>query len=272
MRIFELIEQAEQRLDAEVLLAHALGIDRLQLLTSKKETVSQTTIDVFFSYMERRNQGEPVAYITGKKEFFGRDFYVSNAVLIPRPDTETVVEKALGFLSSTQSASIIDVCTGSGCIGITLAIERPLAKVVATDISSDALEIASQNIELHHLVDRVQLLQGDLLEPCLAMRNVDMIVANPPYIHEREMADLMRDVRDFEPHLALQGRGEEGLFHHAKILEQASPLLKQNGVVIFEIGFNQGEAIQKIPHSGFRLLTIFLDIANNVRGAIFIKL
>ena len=193
-------------LDVEILLCHILEVERLFLYTCPHHVLSKNNLETLELCLRRREVGEPIAYITGIKEFYNRQFKVNQDVLIPRPDTEKLIETALLFLPFGASASIIDVCTGSACIAITLALERPEAFVIATDISLKALKVAADNVERYQLSDRVSLRSGDLLESCHNLQNVDLIVANPPYIKAQAMAALMRDVYDFEPHLALLGR------------------------------------------------------------------
>lgn len=215
--------------DSEILLAHAFKCDRLSL---------RMAIADYRNFVKRRQAGEPVAYITGVKEFFGYEFEVNPSVLIPRPDTEKLVEIALEKLPKNQELRVIDVCTGSGCIAISLALERPLIKVIATELSENAAEVARRNIKKHGLEDRVEVRVGHLLDP-VAGEQADLIISNPPYIKPADMPGLMLDVRDFEPHLALQGLGENGLGLHEEILEKAPLLLKKGAFVLLEIGYDQ---------------------------------
>jgi release factor glutamine methyltransferase len=214
--------------DSEILLAHAFKCDRLQL---------RMAIADYRNFVKRRQTGEPVAYITGVKEFFGYEFEVNPSVLIPRPDTEKLVEVALEKLPKEKELRVIDVCTGSGCVAISLALERPLIKVIATELSEKAAEVARRNIKKHGLEDRVEVRVGHLLDPVEG--HFDLIVSNPPYIKPADMAGLMRDVRDFEPHLALQGLGENGLELHEEILKKAPLLLTKGAFVLLEIGYDQ---------------------------------
>ncbi|MEI6790410.1 MAG: peptide chain release factor N(5)-glutamine methyltransferase [Myxococcaceae bacterium] len=215
--------------DSEILMAHAFKTDRLHLRMALAD---------FRNFVKRRNLGEPVAYITGTKEFFGFEFEVNSHVLIPRPDTEKLVEIALEKLPKNQELKIIDVCTGSGCIAISLALHRPLAKIIATEISLEAAEVARRNIKKHGVEDRVKVRVGYLLDPVLE-ETADLIIANPPYVKPEAMSTLMTDVRDFEPHLALQGLNQNGLGHHEEILAKASLVAKKGGFVLLEIGYDQ---------------------------------
>jgi len=231
-------------LDAIVLLCHVLKVDQLFLHTWPKQEISNEIVEQFSYLIKRRQKSEPVAYIVGVKEFFARDFIVNQDVLIPRPDTEKLIEMALTFLPIDKPTTIIDVCTGSGCIGITLALERPKAKVMLTDISGKALKIAEKNIGLHGVSDSVYTQKGDLLNSCQDLKEVDLIVANPPYIKASSRQSLARDVYNFEPHLALFGEGEDGLMLHRQIIETGLLMLKKGGHLILEIGSDQKEEME----------------------------
>lgn len=259
-------------LEAEVLVAHCIKVERFSMLLAQDQLLfGSKELDLLTSMIERRQKGEPISYLIGQKEFFGRTFSISNSVLIPRPDTETVVERALEFLPEEEETSVIDVCTGSGCIAVTIALERPFSRVVAVDISADALLVAQKNIQNFGLSSRVESRQGDLLEVCSHMRQVDLIIANPPYIREEDFQSLMKDVRDYEPPLALLGKGASGIGHHKLILSSAYSLLKESGIVVLEIGADQREAVARLQIPGFSLLEIFEDLAGYSRGAIFVK-
>lgn len=218
--------------DSEILLAHAFKCDRLQL---------RMAIADYRNFVKRRQASEPVAYITGVKEFFGYEFEVNPSVLIPRPDTEKLVEIALEKLPKDKELHVIDVCTGSGCVAISLALERPLIRVIATELSEKAADVARRNIKKHGVEDRVEVRVGHLLDPVISKVACpwDLIVSNPPYVKPADMLDLMRDVRDFEPHLALKGLGENGLGLHEEILEKAPLLLRKGAFVLLEIGYDQ---------------------------------
>ena len=217
-------------LDTEILLAHAFKIDRLHLRMALAD---------FRNLIKRRQTGEPVAYLTGVKEFFGYELEVNSHVLIPRPDTEKLVELALERLPPNQAFKIIDVCTGSGCIAISIALQRPLVQIIATEISLKSAEVARKNIRKYGLEDRVEVRVGNLLDP-ISLGNFDLIVSNPPYVKPKAMQELMPDVQKFEPHLALEGLGENGLGYHEEILKKAFALLKKSGSVLLEIGYDQG--------------------------------
>ncbi len=211
---------ASPRLDAELLAATALGVRRLDLYLQFDRPLEEEQLTAIRGLVRRRGDGEPVAHITGEREFYSRPFAVSSDVLIPRPETETLVEQTLRRAHSLpndgEGVRIADLGTGSGCIAITLAAELPGARVTATDVSDEALEVAAANVERHHVGDRVELLRGSWSEP-LRGREFDIVVANPPYIPSAELADLAREVRDREPTLALDG-GSDGLAAYRALL------------------------------------------------------
>ncbi|OGQ06395.1 MAG: protein-(glutamine-N5) methyltransferase, release factor-specific [Deltaproteobacteria bacterium RIFCSPLOWO2_01_44_7] len=245
--IRELLEKAEQqlydvgcetpRLDAEVLLAYVLGCERHEIYTATtRYLVPGGKLEVFKSYIERRLKREPVAYIVGYKEFWSIKIKVTPAVLIPRPETEEVVEKALKILDQglwikDHGPEILDLCTGSGCIAAALAKEIPNAKIVVTDISEDALEVARQNLAFAN--GRIQFIKSDLFENVKGQ--FDLIVSNPPYIPTQAIQKLEPEITQFEPKLALDG-GSDGLDFVRRIRQDAPKFLKTGGQLILENG------------------------------------
>ena len=220
------------RLDAEVLLAHVLGTDRSWLFAHPDAPLSAEKYTRFEKLIARRAKFEPVAYLIGEREFFGLPFFVSPAVLIPRPETELLVETALARLPKT-AARVLDVGTGSGCIAVTLAVHRPAWHVIAGDISVAALAVARKNIRRHGVSARVSPVQADLLSAFSG--RVDAIVSNPPYINPRQKTELPPAVRDFEPSGALFSP-ESGLAHLRRLLAGAGRLLSGGGLLLVEIG------------------------------------
>ncbi|MBH1989514.1 MAG: peptide chain release factor N(5)-glutamine methyltransferase [Myxococcaceae bacterium] len=199
------------------------------------------------NFVKRRQTGEPVAYITGHREFYGYDFEVTPDVLIPRPDTELLVEAALKRLPTDRPLRVIDVCTGSGCVGIALARERPNLSVVAIDLSAEAAQVAQRNALRHQVAHRVEVRVGNLLDPVLGEGpSFDLLVANPPYIKPEAYPVLMPEVLNFEPQMALLGMGAEGLGHHEQILQKACKVLKKGAFVLMEIGYDQGPFFEGI--------------------------
>jgi len=237
------------RLDAEVLLSHIMSRDRAWLFTHIHDTLDDETRRVFESTVERRAKREPLQYIIGKQEFWGLDFIVTPDVLIPRPETELVVESALKIIKSmNQQVTIVDLCTGSGCIAISLAKELKAARVFAVDKSDKALTIAKENARKHGVSDCIRFLEGDLFQPLemLDIRGgVDIIVSNPPYVQSGASDTLQPEVRDFEPAMALFA-GPQGTEMHRKIIAGAPAYLKQHGALIMEMGLGQAKFLTKM--------------------------
>jgi len=231
------------RVDAELLLAHVLECQRIALYTDHEKVISEKLLAKFKSLLERRAKREPLQYILGETEFWGLKFKVTPDVLIPRPETELLVEEALKF---KDSKSILDIGTGSGCIAVSLAKHLPETKLVATDISKEALEVARENAETHALADRIEFVLADIAPWRVFQsegRTFDLIVSNPPYIDEREMNSLQPEVRDFEPRGALvAGRG--GLEIVEKILAEAMTFLRPEGLLLLEVGEGQAEKLR----------------------------
>lgn len=236
------------RLDAEILLAHALGITRAQLHTHPRGQLNSAELASYRQLIERRARREPVAYIVGHKEFYGLDLFVDNQVLIPRPETELLVELSIEMAQARSLRLIADVGTGSGAIAVSMAVHLPQARVYATDASSGALEVAACNCRRHGVEDRVRLLQGHLLKPL--PQPVDLIVANLPYVSQAELSKLPPEIRCYEPGEALNG-GPDGLDHIRRLLARAGGHLKPGGVVLLEIGATQGPAVAALARCYF---------------------
>ena len=260
------------RLDAEVLLAHVLGLERLQLHMYPAVAVDSPSATLFQHLVQRRTQGEPVAYLTGHQEFMGLDFKVSSAVLIPRPDTELLVESVLAYLKEERTDAgtdnrplAADIGTGSGCIAISLAVLHPVLTIMAVDLSPEALKVAGENSTNHQVTDRVLLRQGDLLAPVKEWTDggklLDVIVSNPPYITEEEMTQLDVSVAGYEPHSALAG-GREGLDFYRRLTEKSPALLRSGGLLAFEIGHEQGDVVAAMmKHQGLHQVQVLKDLA-----------
>jgi release factor glutamine methyltransferase len=245
-------DPANATLDAQVLLSHAMHIERSTLYAYPERTLTPKQEQQFHTLIERRSQGEPVAYLTGHKEFYGLDFLVDQRVLIPRPETELLVEAALNLcrqrLEAGRTPVLADIGTGSGIIPITIAVLEPrLPYLYATDISAAALDVAYLNCQRHHVKHRVRLLLGDLLAPL--PEPIDILTANLPYVGTDEMDDLPPDVREYEPHLALFS-GPQGLDLMARFfleLKQSQKLAEQ-AVILLEIGYRQREPLTTMLH------------------------
>lgn len=255
----------DSRQDVAVLARHILKWDAATWLTHKHDDVSPMTIAAIRALIERRAAGEPVAYLVGEKEFYGRPFIVTSDVLVPRPETELIVEIAcarIDRLTPSDSVRVIDVGTGSGCIAVTLAAERARASVTATDVSPAALAIAASNAARHGVASRVDFVVQALTGNA---RDVDLIVANPPYVPERDRHTLERDVRDYEPALALFG-GDDGLDVIRRLIPDARRALRPGGALIMEIGMGQFDAVAAdLDTAGFTAVTPHRDLAGIIR-------
>lgn len=250
-------------LAAELLLLHCLQRDRTALYAHPEDDVPPEQLAQYFSLLTRRARGEPTQHLTGKQEFWGLQFEVTPAVLIPRPETEHVVEVALDRLAlhevhagrpnknDGEGLWLADVGTGSGCIAIALAKELPRAEFVATDISAAAVHVARRNSVRHGVGERIRFAVGNLLEPCGRVEpNFDLIVSNPPYIGRREASTLAREVREHEPEVALYG-GEEGYELYGGLIWQAAERLKPAGLLVLELGYNSLPAVAPLLDSAY---------------------
>ena len=258
----------QERRTAGLLLCHAIGIDRTHLLTKSEEHIDEVKYRVYHRLLERRAAGEPVQYLTGRQEFYGLDFFVTPDVLIPRPETELLIEKVLKIVDTEglDSPLIVDVGTGSGCIAVTLAANLFNARLIATDVSDRALIIALNNAAKHRVNDRIEFLQGDLLEP-LSNRgqtaSIDLIVSNPPYVDEGLKSSIQREVRDWEPHGALFG-GVDGIEFYQRLISDCPEYLKTGGHLVIEIGYGQLEAIESMV-AGTPSLKL-VEVTNDLQG------
>jgi release factor glutamine methyltransferase len=241
-------------LEGEILLRHVLGINRSQLFADLDGNVSPAQAENLEQLLERRLSGEPSAYITGHREFYDLDFKVNRHVLIPRPESELLVEKALSLCRSHAISIIADIGTGCGAIAISLAKNLPAATIYATDISPQALEVAGENCLRHGVTDKVVLLQGDMLG--VLPEPVDLIVANLPYVREAELPGS--GPLSFEPRLALNG-GKDGLDRIKFLCRQAGDKLRNNGSMLLEIGQGQTQAVKAIMHESFPSALIEID-------------
>lgn len=271
-------------LAAELLLMHTLGRDRAWLYAHPEEALDAAAAENYFALIARRAAGEPTQYLTGKQEFWGLEFEVTPAVLIPRPETEHVIEVALERLGArgikidmktgapSPTLRLADIGTGSGCIAVALAHELPHAEIVATDISPAALEVARRNAARHGVTDRVRFLECDLLTALLpgaegshdaAETQFDLIASNPPYVARDEADTLQREVRDHEPHTALFG-GAEGVEIYARLIEQAGSQLRSGGILVLELGYDSAERVRAMLAAERRWVNI--SITNDLAG------
>ncbi|MCI0486305.1 MAG: peptide chain release factor N(5)-glutamine methyltransferase [Blastocatellia bacterium] len=238
---------AEERRTASLLLAHALDVDRTYILTRADEEVEREKYRAYLRMIERRARGEPLQHITGHQEFYGLDFIVTPDVLIPRPETEFLVERVIA-LADQEAPLIVDLGTGSGCIAMTLAFHIPGASLIATDISDRALAVARANAVRHAVSTRIDFIEGDLFEPLADRgieRKVDFLVSNPPYVPDEDIRSLQREVRDWEPLVALGG-GPEGIDFYRRLLGDGRVYVRRGGYLVCEIGYSQLEQISDL--------------------------
>jgi release factor glutamine methyltransferase len=296
------------RLDAELLLAHVLGCKRIDLYTSYEKTVREKDLASFKAFVERRAKREPLQQITGETEFWGLRIKVTPSVLIPRPETELLIETAIGLVASfhspvsqkplsnrqgedadngraasergrlsvadkTMAVSILEIGAGSGCVSIALAKQLPEAKIIATELSKEAVEVAKENVEKNGVESQVKIVLADIA-PWKSFKaeglSFDLIVSNPPYIATSELDGLQPEVSRFEPRQALDG-GKDGLDIIRKILEEAPDFLKREGTLLLEIGEDQGARLRKEMPERLRWLGIKKDYAGHDRIVLFKK-
>jgi release factor glutamine methyltransferase len=240
------------RLEAEILLCAVLRVDRVRLIVDAKRPLSQKELSTYRSMIQRRRSGEPAAYIIGHREFHGREFHVNPRVLIPRPDTEILLEDALRRTAHRHlDGRALDLCTGSGCVAISFALARPTWRVTGTDLSEAALAVARRNALRHGALWGVRFVQGDLFASLGEGERFEIIVANPPYIPTQELASLDAGVRDFEPSSALDG-GSDGLDFYPRLCEGSRKHLVPAGVLAVEVGAGQAAEVQAIfERAGF---------------------
>ena len=234
------------QLDAEVILSHVLGLSRAALLARTGESLETGLENTYRELVERRTKGEPVAYITGHKEFYGLDLLITRDVLVPRPETESVVDTCLEVLVIDEVSQLADIGTGSGAILVAALVNRPLARGFGTEISPDAIEVARQNCKQHGVAARATLLLGDLLEPLPGRVNV--IAANLPYVSPGEASP---DVATWEPSVAVFGGGEDGTATIRRFLRMAPDYLLPGGTVVMETAYSQGKAVSELARAAF---------------------
>jgi release factor glutamine methyltransferase len=252
----------EARAEARLLLAHALGVSREELRLRPDRALTEQEAARFDDLIARRARRAPLAYLTGAREFYGLAFAVTPAVLIPRPETEFVVEAVLRHIAGSPAPRIADVGTGSGCIAVAVAVHAPGARVWATDISPAALAVAAENAERHGVAGRLRFLEGDLLAPLAAFAPFDAIVSNPPYIGPGEIAALPPEVRDWEPRAALTTGNEDALLAYRRLADGAPALLSPGGLLAVEVGLGQAEAVADLWRgAGLGEIAVLADYA-----------
>ena len=254
-------------LDAEVLARQVLGWDRARFLTERNETASSVFLLKYEPLVARRERREPVSYILGSREFWGLPFEVGPDVLIPRPETEFIVEEALKLVARDSNPIIVDAGTGSGCIAIALARELSFARLIATDLSRHALDVARRNAERHGVASRITFVETSFLDGVEA--GVDLVVSNPPYVPSISEPGLTPEVRDYEPAVALFG-GEDGLDGLRKVLEGAAVKLSPGGWLVMEFGCGQDDCVADLVAGvdGLDLVTIRHDLQDIPRTVV----
>ena len=252
------------RLEAQILLAHVLGCSRVQLYTGFDKPLGDAELAGYRALIKRRLAGEPVSYLVGETEFWGLPFHVEPSVLVPRPDTETVIEVVrVARPDRASPCRILDLCTGSGVIAVSLAREYPAAQVVATEVSSAAAALARRNAARNGVAERVDVRDGDLFAPVRGER-FDVIAANPPYIASAVIPTLAAEVRR-EPQIALDG-GPDGLVFYDRIAGEAREYLARGGAIVVEHGCDQADAVRaRLAAAGFTAVTLVHDLARNPR-------
>lgn len=257
---------AGPKLDAEVLLCHLLHKERTYLIVNSAKALDQELVEAYRALVEERAMGKPIPYITGKKEFMGLTIRVNPSVLIPRADTETMAEEAIETLCEGKygigGPSVLDLCCGSGAIGVSIAKLMQRVKVTGADISAEALAVAMENAKLNKVKKKMKFVQGDLFGAVKKSARFDLIITNPPYIKTQTITQLQREIRNFEPRLALDG-GEDGMDFYRRILPEAAGHLKKNGMLFMEIGYDQGEAVKKLAEATglYREVSLLPDLA-----------
>ena len=261
---------ANPQLDSEILLSNLIKRDKKHIILNPKEILNSKQLGKFKSLIERRKKGEPIAYLINKKEFWKDEFFVNKDVLIPRPDTELIIEQVLKIYSKDEQLQVLDIGTGSGCILLSILKERPNFYGTGIDISKKSIKVSKINAKQLNLINRVKFIHSSVDN--FNFGKYDLIVSNPPYIELLNIKYLEKDVVNFEPKLALSG-GFDGFSKIRKVISKASILIKKNGKFILEIGFNQKNKVKKIlKEEGFYINKAIKDYGNNDRCIISTKI
>ena len=269
-KILKLNDIKSYNLDSEILLSSTLKLNRSQLLLNLNKRIENQEKKIFFNFIERRSKNEPIAYITGYKEFWKSKFKVNKNVLIPRPDTETIIEQVLNELAINSSKKILDIGTGSGCIIISILNERKKCFGVGIDISKNAVKLAKYNAKIQHIENRIKFLNSDIDNFC--GDKYDLIISNPPYIKHHEINGLEKDIKNHEPKVALDG-GIDGYNKIRLIIEKSSTLIKKRGKLFLELGINQTRETLKILNlNGFSKTKVIKDLASKNRCIVSTKI
>ena len=257
-------------LDSEILLSESINRNKKHIILNSKEILNNKQLENFNSFIERRKKGEPVAYLINKKEFWKDEFYVNKDVLIPRPDTELIIEQVLKIFSKQSQLQVLDIGTGSGCILLSIIKERANCYGTGIDISKKSINVSKINAKQLNLTNRVKFIHSSVDN--FNIGKYDLVVSNPPYIELLNLKYLEKDVASFEPKIALSG-GFDGFSKIKKVISKASILIKKKGKFILEIGFNQKNKVKKIlKEEGFYVNKVIKDYGNNDRCIISTKI
>ena len=257
-------------LDSEILLSSSLQLDRSQLILNLNKKIKNKEKELFFNYIDRRKKSEPIAYITGYKEFWKNKFKVDKNVLIPRPDTEVIVEQVLDDLNINSSKKILDIGTGSGCILLSILRERKKCIGVGVDISKNAIKLAKYNAKIQHIKNRIRFLNSDIDN--FYGDKYDLIISNPPYVKLHKINSLDRDIKSFEPKVALNG-GVDGYTKIRLTIKKSSTLIKKRGKLFLEVGIDQTrETLKLLKLNGFYTNKVVKDLANINRCLVSTKI
>ncbi len=257
-------------LDSELILSEALNLTREKILINQKKKIKKEDFNVYKNLLDRRKNNEPIAYITKKKEFWRYSFIVSKDVLIPRPETEQIVEEVLKYIGLSASKHVLDIGTGSGCIIISILKERPKFHCTAIDISKKAIKVAISNAKMHHLRNKIKFVNIDIDK--LYVKKYDLIVSNPPYICSNKIKRLEKNVRMYEPLIALEA-GLDGLREIKKLIRKSTKLLKRNGKLIIEIGHDQEIKVKMLlKKNNFYINKVCKDLQSYPRIIVSTKL
>ena len=258
------------KIETEILLSHILNRDLKYLILNYSSILQNDQVNSFYKLLERRKSGEPIAYILKKKEFWKYNFYVDNSVMIPRPDSELIIEEILKLIKKNETKKVLDIGTGSGCLIVSLLNERKKVYGDAIDISKKALKVAKFNAKIHQLQNRIKFYQSSVDK--FFKGKYDLILSNPPYISKLDVKYLEKDIVDFEPKLALEG-GLDGSLKLKKVIKKSSNLIKVGGKLVLEIGFDQKHKVMKLlKDEGFYVNKTVKDYGNNDRCIVSTKI
>ncbi len=264
------LSNALAKLDSEILLSRVIKKDRKYLILNPQKKINDKNIKLFDYLIERRKNGEPIAYIVKNKEFWKNNFYINNNVLIPRPDTEILIEETLKLYKINHKLRVLEIGVGSGCILLSILKERKNFFGVGIDISKKAINVASFNAKMHHLENRTTFYKSDVDK--FLIGKYDLIISNPPYIKDQDLKYLEKDILEYEPKVALSG-GQDGLSKITKVINRTALLLKKNGKFILEIGFDQkNKVIDILKNNKFYINKVVKDYARNDRCIVSTKI